>query len=293
MKIEMNIFIAFILNLLFSLIEFIGGILTNSIAIISDSIHDACDAFSIGISYILEKISKKAPDNKYSYGYVRYSVIGSAITTILLIIGSILCISNAIKRLINPVIINCNGMILLSILGVVINIFATYFTKGDKSLNQKAVNLHMLEDVLGWIIVLIGAIIMRFTDINIIDPILSIIVSLFILINAYKNIKIIIDLFLEKTPKNINIDNIKNHLLKINNIINIHHIHVWSIDGYKNYATLHVVVDKNSKNIKDKIREELKEFNIEHVTIELETKDELCKESTCKIENHTKHTHHH
>ena len=295
MKSEKNILIAFILNLFFSIFEFIGGTITNSVAIISDSIHDIGDSLSIGISYFLEKKSKKKPDNKYTYGYVRYSVIGSIITTTILIVGSILVIYNAIKRLINPVDINYNGMIIFAIIGTLVNFLAAYFTKDGHSLNQKSVNLHMLEDVLGWLVVLIGAIIMRFTDIKIIDPILSILVALFIFINAIKNLKTIIDIFLEKTPSNINIEHLKEHLLKIKGVEDIHHIHIWSIDGYNNYATLHVVTKSDSKKIKHLIKEELSEHGIIHTTVELEEPGEHCEEEHCnpELKHHEHHHHHH
>lgn len=294
MKTEKNIFIAFILNLSFSIFEFIGGIFSNSVAIMSDSIHDMGDALSIGASYFLEKKSKKKPDNKYTYGYIRYSLIGSTITTTILLVGSSLVIYNAILRIINPEEINYNEMIIFAIIGVIINFIAAYFTKEGDSLNQKSVNLHMLEDVLGWIVVLIGAIIMRFTDIWLIDSILSILVAIFIFINALKNFKLIIDVFLEKTPKNINITELKEHLLKIENIIDVHHIHVWSMDGFKNYATVHVVVENLNVDIKNKIREELKEHGIDHVTIEIESKNEKCDEKQCNVDcNIESNLHHH
>ena len=293
MKSDKNILVAFILNLGFSIFELIGGAITNSVAIISDSIHDMGDAMSIGLSFFLEKKSKRKPDDKYTYGYVRYSVIGSTITTTILIIGSILVIYNAVKRILNPVSINYDGMILFAVIGVIINFLAAYFTKDGHSLNQKSVNLHMLEDVLGWIVVLLGAIIMKFTDISIIDPILSILVALFIFINAFKNLKSILDLFLEKTPSNISIDEIKEHLLAIKEVVDVHHIHVWSIDGYNNYATMHVVIDGKNKNIKEKIKEELKEHGINHVTLEIEEKDEKCKESKCEVTEVEHHHHHH
>ena len=293
-KTEKNILIAFLLNLGFAIFEFIGGFLTNSVAIISDSIHDIGDALSIGVSFFLEKKSKQRPDDKYTYGYVRYSVIGSLITTIILIIGSIFVIYNAINRIITPVEVNYNGMIILAILGVIINFLAAYFTKEGDSLNQKSVNLHMLEDVLGWIVVLIGAIIMRFTDISMIDPLLSIFVAVFIFKNAISNFKLILDLFLEKTPNNINIDELKTHILKIKGIKDVHHIHIWSIDGYNNYATMHIV--SNDKNVKEKVKEELKEHGISHTTIELEDVNEKCHDEECKINidaNHEHHHHHH
>ena len=280
MKIEKNILLAFILNLGFSIFEFLGGIFTNSVAILSDSIHDIGDALSIGISFILEKKSKKSPDNKYTYGYMRYSVLGGLITTVILLVGSILVIYNAIGRIINPVEINYSGMIILAAFGVVINFFAAYLTKEGDSINQKSVNLHMLEDVLGWVVVLIGAIIMNYTDIRIIDPIMSICVAIFILVNTLKNLKEILDLFLEKTPKDIDIDSLKKHLQEIDGIDEIHHIHVWSIDGYNNYATMHIVTkSKDIKKIKNDIREELKENGICHAI--LETEEEVCSETEC------------
>lgn len=293
MKTEKNILIAFILNLAFGIFEFFGGIVTNSIAIISDSIHDIGDALSIGVSYFLEKKSKKKPDDKYTYGYIRYSVIGSLITTVILLLSSVLVIIGAIKRIINPVSINYNGMIVFGIFGVIVNFLAAYFTREGHSLNQKAVNLHMLEDVLGWVIVLIGAVIMKFTDISILDSILSILVAIFIFINAFKTFKTILDLFLEKTPHNININELKQHILEVKGVIDVHHIHVWSIDGYNNYATMHVVASKNVIKVKENIREELKQHGISHVTIEIEEKNEKCTEINCEINEIHVHNHHH
>lgn len=293
MKTEKNILIAFLLNLLFSIIEFIGGAITNSFAIISDSIHDMGDAMSIGVSFFLERKSTKSPDNKYTYGYIRYSVLGSIITTFILLGGSVLVIYNAIGRLVNPVEINYNGMIGFAVLGVSINFLAAYFTKEGDSLNQKSVNLHMLEDVLGWVVVLAGAIIMRFTDIKIIDPILSIGVAIFILINSLKTLKEVVDLFLEKTPNNIDIEEIKEHLLEIKGVIDVHHIHIRSIDGFNNYATMHIVVDGDYKQIKDKIKEELEEHGIAHTTIEFEGKDEKCKSEKCEVKKSSNSHHHH
>lgn len=295
MKTEKNILIAFLLNISFSIIELIGGLFTGSIAILSDSLHDLGDALSIGVSYFLERKSKQKPDNKHTYGYIRYSVMGSIFTTMVLLIGSIFVVYESIKRIINPVEINYNGMIGFAVFGVIINFLATIVTREGDSLNQKSVNLHMLEDVLGWIVVLIGSILMKFTNITYIDSILSIFVAVFIFINAFKNLLHIIDLFLEKTPENVDIEEIKEHLLEIEGVNDVHHIHVRSIDGYNNLATLHVKVEEYSHIIKEKIKEELKEHNIGHSTIELELNGEECDDAECKVENgnHEHHHHHH
>lgn len=292
MKTQKNILIAFLLNISFSIFEFVGGIFTNSVAILSDSIHDLGDALSIGISYFLERKSKKKPDNNYTYGYTRYSVLGGVITTTILLVGSILVIIGAIERLFNPVEVNYSRMILFAIIGVVLNFIAAYITREGDSLNQKAVNLHMLEDVLGWVVVLVGAIFMKFTDIKVLDSVMSIGVSTFILFHSLGNLKSILDLFLEKTPKDINIDELRNHLLKIKGVEDIHHIHVWSIDGYSNYATMHIVTkSKDIKAIKKEIREELSEHNICHSI--LETEDEVCDDIECHVEVHNSGYHHH
>lgn len=297
MKSERNILIAFILNLLFSVFEFVGGIFTNSVAIISDSIHDIGDAISIGISYFLEKKSKKQPDETYTYGYLRYSVIGSIITTLILLVGSVLVIVNAVNRILNPVQINYNGMIIFAIVGVVINFFAAYFTKDGDSLNQKSVNLHMLEDVLGWAVVLVGAILMCFTDFALIDPILSICVAVFIFIHAFGNLKEALDLFVEKIPNDISVQEITHHITEIEGVLDVHHIHIWSMDGINNYATMHIVTNGDRAAIKAAVREELCEHGIKHATLELEDENEPCESEHCHIEEghsgHHHHQHHH
>lgn len=293
MKTERNILVAFILNLSFSILEMIGGFFTNSVAIISDAVHDMGDSFSIGVSYFLEKKSKKKPDSKYTYGYVRYSVLGAIITNTILVSGSVLVIYNALMRIVNPVDINYNGMIIFAIFGVIINFLAAYFTREGDSLNQKAVNLHMLEDVLGWGVVLIGAIVIKFTEINLIDSLLSIGVACYVLYNALISFKDIVDLFLEKVPSNINVSELQEHLLKMKNIDDVHHVHVWSIDGVNNYATMHVVSKvKNTSDLKKEIREELGEHGINHVTIEIDEDKDDCSEVECEIK-HDKHSHHH
>ena len=279
MKTEKNIFIAFILNLLFSIFEIIGGIMTRSISIISDAIHDFGDALSIGIAYFLERLSIKNPDEVYTYGYKRYSVLGAVITNAILFMGAILVIYNAIIRIINPVTINYNGMIIFGIIGFIVNLIASFITRNGNSLNQKAVNLHMFEDVLGWAIVLIGAIIIKFTDLSIIDPIMSILVSLYILTHVVKHFETILNVFLEKTPINISLDNIRKELLKIKDIKDVHHIHIWTLDGFNNYATMHIISDNN--DVKKQVRKKLLELNINHVTLELESLEEKCEHSEC------------
>ena len=293
MKTEKNILVAFLLNLFFSIFELIGGIFTNSVAIISDAVHDLGDSFSIGLSYFLEKKSKKKPDDKYTYGYMRYSVLGAIITNTILITGSVLVIYNAIERLFNPVDINYNGMIIFAVFGVVVNFLAAYFTRDGDSLNQKAVHLHMMEDVLGWVVVLIGALVIKVTEINMIDSILSIGVACYVLIHALTSFKDIVDLFLTKVPSGVNVSELSKHILEIDGVEDVHHVHVWSMDGVNNYATMHIVSNKKDiYKIQKSIREELEEHGINHVTIEIDNNKDECSDKECEVK-HNKHSHHH
>lgn len=295
MKTQRNILTAFILNSFFSVFEFIGGIMTGSVAIVSDAVHDAGDAVSIGVSYFLEKASKRQPDGKYTYGYGRYSVIGGFITTFILLAGSVGVICNAVNRIINPAEINYNGMIVFAVVGVCVNACSAFFTHGGHSVNQKAVNLHMLEDVLGWVVVLTGSVVMKFTDFTLIDPIMSMGVAIFILVNAVKNLKEVLNLILEKAPHDVDVEEIGKHIAEIEGVSDVHHIHIWSMDGQNNYATMHVVTEVDTHIIKEKIRTELRSHGIGHATIETETTSEHCHEKTCRVEcvSHHPHSHHH
>ena len=293
MKTERNILIAFLLNLAFSIFEFVGGMITGSVAIVSDAVHDVGDAASIGISYLLEKKSKKQPDEIFTYGYARYSVLGGLITTFILLFGSVVMICNAVGRILAPTEINYDGMIVFAVVGVCVNFFAAFFTREEGSLNQKAVNLHMLEDVLGWAVVLAGAIVMRLTDIALLDPILSIGVSLFILIHALKNLREAGDLFLEKVPHNMDTGHIAAHIGQIDGVLDVHHVHLWSMDGQNHYATLHIVTDADPHSIKESIRQALRQHGIGHVTIEIEASTEHCHEKHCHVEHSSHLTHHH
>ncbi len=294
MKTQRNILFAFILNLFFSLFEFIGGLFTGSVAILSDAVHDIGDALGIGVSYFLEKKSGKHPDQTYTYGYLRYSVLGGLITSLILMIGSVSVIYHAVLRMINPTPIHYNGMIVFAVVGVIVNFAAAYFTREGDSLNQRAVNLHMLEDVLGWAVVLVGAVIMRFTDFALLDSILSMGVAFFILFHTVKNLKTVLDIFLEKSPESVDMELLKEEILAIQGVMDVHHIHIRSLDGYRHESTMHVVTAEDDCEVKHQIGHLLEKHNIVHVVIQTETPDEECHDKHCHIgECHGHHGHHH
>jgi cobalt-zinc-cadmium efflux system protein len=293
MKTARKIRIAFLLNLAFSVFEFVGGAITGSIAILSDAVHDMGDAFSIGVSFALEKLSHKKAYKKYTYGYYRYSLLGSALQSAILLCGSLVVAYNAVMRFVFPRPIDYNGMILIAVIGFFVNFVAAWFTSGEGSLNQKAINLHMLEDVLGWAIVLIGAVVMRFTDWWFLDPALSFALAVFIGFHALKNLKAVGDVFLEKTPEGIDPEEITHHLEELPGVESIHHLHIWSMDGYRHSATLHAVVTGEYGPAKRAIKEELHEHGITHSTVELESPGEHCEDPCCQPATHTHHHHCH
>lgn len=282
-----NIKIAFLLNLLFSVLEAIGGFLTNSISILTDAVHDFGDSISIGVSYLLEKKSTKASDSTHTYGYLRYSLLGALITSVVLLVGSCIAIYASIKRLINPVIVNYDAMIIFAIFGVLINGYAAYRTSHADKHNEKAINLHMLEDVLGWIVVLIGSICIKVFKVYTIDPVLSILIACYILYHVYKYIREVFDIFMEKVPDGIEIDKIKTDIEnKFECIKDIHHIHIWSMDAVNNYMTCHVLLNKEMNKdeiigLKKDLKTFIKDYNIKHITLEIEYREEKCKEEKC------------
>ena len=275
-----NIRTAFFLNLAFAFVELIGGIITNSVAILSDAVHDFGDSISLAIAWALQKKSNKAKDDKYSYGYKRFSLLSSVILSGILLVGSILILVEAIGRIFNPQEVNAQGMLWLAILGIIVNGLAALSVKRGKTLNERAVFLHIMEDVLGWIGVLVISIVMIFVNLPILDPILSISITIWVLYNVYKNLKATFNILLQAFPKNVDVKKLTKEIEAIDNVISIHDLHIWTQDGLSHVMTLHIVAEKNYETIKIKVRGIAKTFNIDHVTIELEDKYSSCEEKT-------------
>lgn len=281
-----NIKMAFLLNLFFTLVEIVGGIMTNSIAILSDAIHDLGDCLSLGLAWYFQGVAKKGSDTSYSYGYKRFSLLGAVINSIVLVTGSILILTVAIPRIIHPVAANTGGMFFLAILGVLVNGAAVFRLKKGNSINERVVSLHLLEDVLGWMGILIGSIVMHFFDIPILDPIMSVGIALFVLSNVYKNLRQSLRIILQGIPSEVDITDISNHLQQFEGVESVHDLHVWSVDGTYNVLTVHVVLNASLAmevlaELKAEIRDSLKEKEIQHATIEFETMNEKCCFEKC------------
>jgi len=275
--------VAFFLNFSFTIIEFIGGVLTNSTAIMADAVHDLGDTLSIGLAWLLSKISRKQPDGDFTYGYYRLSLLAALINGVVLIAGSIWVLSLAIPRLMAPEMPSAEGMFWLAILGVGVNGFAAWKLSKGKTLNEQVLNWHLLEDVLGWVAVLIISIMLMFFDWPILDPILSIGFTLFILINVIKTITQTIKIFLQSSPDKKVLEDIRNKLISLDHVNAIHHMHLWSLDGERHVFTAHLKIDQmisaqQQKTIKQEVSHQLSDFSLAHTTIEFELPEEVCRD---------------
>lgn len=276
-----NIKVAFLLNLGFTIFELIGGFWTNSLAIMSDALHDLGDSFSLGLSWYLEKYSQRGRTNKYSYGYRRFSLLGAAINAIILSMGSLIILSEAIPRLFNPEPTDAQSMVLFAVVGVIVNGMAVLRFRGSQSMNARMVSWHLLEDVLGWIAVLIVSIVLLFSKLYVLDPLLSIGITLYVLYNALRNLKSTVEIFLQATPDNVNVREIDAQIRKIDQVKSTHHTHVWSLEGENNVMTTHVVVDENATKaeileVKRRIKDIATPIALEHITVEIEYENEEC-----------------
>lgn len=284
---EGNIKIAFGINLLFTCIELVGGLYTNSLAILSDAMHDFGDSVSLGTSWYFERVSKKPRSESFTYGYKRFSLIGAFVSSIVLISGSLLILSEAVPRLLEPEHTDAKGMFILAIIGITLNGLAALKLRSGKALTEKVLTWHMMEDVLGWVAVLVTSIVMSIQDTHILDPILSILITLFVLSKVLKNLKSIVKVFLQGVPENLKLKAIEKSLLGIKGVTALHDTHVWSLDGERSILTSHLIVanslsEKRVSAIKcDAKQLLLQAYGIPHATLEIERDKEACNLEKC------------
>ena len=276
-----NLKLAFFLNLGFTIFEIIGGFYVNSVAIISDAVHDLGDSLSLGTAWYLQKKSQQGRDSRFSFGYKRFSLLGALINSLVLIAGSTFVIYQAVLRLIKPEVSDAQGMVIFAIIGVLVNGFAAYKLSGGTSMNEKVISWHLMEDVLGWGAVLVVAIILLFWENPYLDPALSLFISGYILWNVIKRLKETLFIFLQGVPGDIKLDEVEDRILKIENVASVHHVHVWSLEGEHHVFTAHVKLENISGfqellEVKKQIKSILKDYPFNHYTIETELDRETC-----------------
>jgi cobalt-zinc-cadmium efflux system protein len=281
-----NIKFAFFLNLSFSIIEIIGGLLTNSMAILSDALHDLGDSISLAVSWYLENFSQKGADKDFSYGYARFSLLGALINSLVLILGSFFILSEVIPRLFNPQTVHPEGMLFLAIIGITVNGISVLKLRGGSSLNKEVVSWHLMEDLLGWTAVLIVSIILIFKSIPILDPLLSLLINIYILYNVISKLKRVLKIFLQGVPGGIDIKKLQQKLVEQTEALAVHHTHVWTLEGEKNFLSTHLIIpDQFSKEDIIKLKSQVKNLmaaeKIDHVTVEIEYENEDCEDKNC------------
>lgn len=276
-----NLGMAFGLNVLFTLLEIAGGLYTNSVAILSDALHDAGDCLSLGLAWRLQKLSGKQADAKFTYGYQRFSNLGALITGLVLIVGLGFVAVSAVSRLRNPAEVNAHGMVAFAVVGVLMNGFAAWKLHGGHSMNERVATWHLLEDTLGWIAVLVGGIVMSVWDLPIIDPLLAILISLFVLYNVFRNLKQVVLVFLQIAPAELEADALQSKLLALPGVVAAHHTHAWTLDGESHVVTTHLVLNAASTRadilrVKQGVHDLLAEQDVAHVAIDVELEGEAC-----------------
>ncbi len=271
-----NIRLVFFLNLGFTIIEAVGGIYVNSVAIVSDALHDLGDSLSLGLSWYLDRKSKQGADKKFTFGYRRFSLLSALINGIVLIVGSAFVIREAVERIIVPESSNSVGMFYIAIGGVVINGFAALKLIRGKSMNERVLSWHLVEDVLGWVAVLIVSVVLMFKDIPVLDPVLSLVITSYILWNVVRRLRETLNLFLQGTPLDLDVDEIVRCIQEFDHVKSVHNTHLWSLDGATHIFSTHVEVSEDMDtpreidDLKERIRERVMEFGLTHITIEID-----------------------
>lgn len=271
---------AFFINLAFTLVEVAGGLWTHSIAVLTDALHDAGDCLVLGTAWYLQRVALRGRDAQYSYGYGRYSMLGGWLTSVVLIIGSVIMLSVSVPKLWDPGEPDATGMFGIALFGLTMNGLAAWKLHGGGTLNERGAYLHLLEDVLGWAAVLVGAVTIHFTGWTIMDPLLSVAISVFILVNAIGTLRKGTGILMQEIPAGMDMQAIRTRLMAIPHVKDLHDQHTWTLDGSFVVHTVHIVVDAEdlaqAQAIKCKARDELRALGIHHATIELEWAHEPC-----------------
>ena len=292
------VWLAFFLNLSFAIVEFIAGGVFGSSAVLADSVHDLGDAIAIGLSAFLETISNREEDSHYTLGYKRFSLLGALITAVILMTGSVLVILGNITKMFHPQPVNDKGILWLGIIAVTINVLASLVVRKGKTKNESILSLHFLEDTLGWLAVILMAIILRFTDWYILDPLLSLVISFFILSKAIPRFWSTLKIFLDAVPEGVDIKQVKSRLEQLEYVASVNQLNLWTMDGLEKNAIIHVCLEnvKHMEVCKESIRDLLKDCGFQNITIEVDAdvaSHQVHKRNMVELEASHDHDHHH
>ena len=298
MKTKCAVWLAFLLNLSFAIVEFIAGGIFGSSAVLADSVHDFGDAIAIGISAFLESISNRKEDSHYTLGYKRFSLLGAMVTAVILMTGSGMVILENMVKLFHPQLVNDEGLLWLGIIAISVNVLASLVIRKGQTKNESILSLHFLEDTLGWLAVILMAMVLRYTDWYILDPLLSLAISFFILSKAIPRFWSTLKIFLDAVPEGVDIKQVKNDLEQLDNVASINQLNLWTMDGLEKNAIVHVCLEhvKHMEVCKESIRDLLKESGFQNITIEVD--EDLAthrahKRNIEELEAESEQQHHH
>ena len=298
MSSKFAVWIAFFLNLSYAIVEFIAGGVFGSSAVLADSVHDLGDAVAIGVSAVLETISNREEDSRYTLGYKRFSLLGALITAVILMTGSVFVILENLTKLFHPQPVNDEGILWLGIIAVTINVLASLVVRKGKTKNESILSLHFLEDTLGWVAVILMAIVLRFTDWYILDPLLSLVISFFILSKALPRFWSTLKIFLDAVPEGVDIEQVTSDLEQLDHVASVNQLNLWTMDGLEKNAIVHVCLEQieDMEASKTAIRHHLKDIGFHNITIEVDSDQDshAChKRDIHAIESQSGHDHHH
>ena len=296
MKTKYAVWVAFFLNLTYAIVEFIAGGIFGSSAVLADSVHDLGDAIAIGISAFLETISNREEDNQYTLGYKRFSLLGALVTAIILMTGSVLVILENVTKILNPQPVNDEGILWLGMIAITINVLASLVVGKGKTKNESILSLHFLEDTLGWLAVILMAIVLRFTNWYILDPLLSLVISFFILSKALPRFWSTLKIFLDAVPEGLDIEQVKNGLERLDNVASLNQLNLWTMDGLEKNAIVHLCLEdwEQMTETKNQVRQLLEERGVQNITIEVDTSQSnhaQHKRKVTALEQHHGHQH--
>lgn len=272
---QKNILIAFFLNAGFSIVQFVGGYLTNSVAIYSDALHDLGDSIALLFAYLAEKFSQKQADKNFSFGYRRFSLLAAGVNGLILLLGSCYIIYEASLRLLNPEPIHALGVVGLAILGLSVNSYAAYRMSKNTGINSRMIMFHLFEDIMGWAAILVVSILLIFQPWYFLDSLLSILIALVIVNGVVRNLYQVLKIFLQAFPANLSQEKIKTEIMKLGQVKDVHLVQGWSVDESSYSLSLHVTVPddlmiKEVDSIRLKIEEYLQSQHVIFTTVQFE-----------------------
>lgn len=268
-----NLAFVFFMNLTFNIIVIIGGLATNSMAILSDCIHDMSDTISIALAWFLEHVAQRDSSDNYSYGYQRFSILGAVIISVFVIIMAFVILSEAIPRLFAPEGVDAQGMLVIAVIGLVFKSLSVYRLHRGETFNERAILFHQLGDVFEWVAILILSLVLMFWDgAQYLDPFVSIGIALWLIFNLGRNLVKSFQVLLQKTPDNFDVEEFKSSITAIDGVNEIDDFHVWSLDGIDSVLTLKVSIEdwEMQEEIKNEIYGIASEYHIVDITIEFD-----------------------